>query len=83
MTYVKISIDLHVLVRAQPTSHYTPQTQQTVHVHAMLPLSDLTTSLPCVSKSHEFSIYTLIQCSLIKTGKRPWTVFYFSSYYIK
>lgn len=71
MTDVKVSIDLHVLVRAQPTNHYTPQAQQTVHVHAMLPLSSLTTSLPCVSISHEFPTYMLIQCSLIKTEKRP------------
>lgn len=71
MTDVKVSIDLHVQLRAHPTNHYTPQIQQTVHVHAMVPLSGLTTSLPCVSKSHEFSIYTLIHWSLIKAGKRP------------
>lgn len=76
MTDVKVSIDLHVLVRAHLTNHYTPQIQQNVHVRAMVPLSGLTTSLLCVSKSHEFSIYTLIHCSLIKTGKKKHRLFF-------
>lgn len=57
MTYMKVRIHTrlvsehsspntaHPSLRAQPTKHYTPQAQETVHVHSMLLLSSLITSL--------------------------------------